>query len=185
MAPSKILFLGAEGVGKTALLRKFATNEFDDDDGSFADQHTIQVDAGGKKVPVELHHNCTKEQLSDEGVVGVVFVFDVTSQESFDQLAPMVSKMREVLPNAPAVMCANKVEDDNADQRVVTFLGAKEVYSATIPVFETSAKTGKNIKTVISNLGMLVGADLAASSPSDDNSMEANSAPKKGCCIVC
>ena len=188
----KILFLGAEGSGKSSILRRFAEDKYEEDGDFEGESHPLTVDAGGKKIQVQLFHQTTKEDLSDKGVVGVIFVFDVTSQESFDALAPMVEKMKEVLPNAPAVMCANKVEDDNADDRVVTFLGAKEIYSATIPVFETSAKTGKNIKVVLNNLGMLVGGDLAAvvaseSAGGKEGGKEGGEAGGKGgksCCLI-
>ena len=181
MTDYKILFLGAPGAGKTALVKKFDTDTFDDEEYN-QEYATTEVSAGSSKVPVKLCHNATVDNLSDSGVVGIVFVFDVTSQESFDALAPIVAKMEEILPEAAAAMCANKVEDDNADSRVVTFLGCKEIYAAKIPVFETSAKTGKNVKTVIQQLGMLAGADITPPEPEVTGNESGGSAKSEVCC---
>jgi len=159
------LILGAAGAGKTSLLKRFISDEFSDEiAGDFVTQ---QVDVAGKKVDVHIYHNTTKESIEAlNNVIGCVFVFDVTSQDSFDALAELVATMNEKLsPKLSAGICCNKVEDDNTGARVVTFTACKDIYAKQIPVFETSAKSGKNVKTVFNNMKMLCGGDLADKLP--------------------
>eukprot|EP01104_Vermistella_antarctica_P011248 TRINITY_DN3138_c3_g1_i1.p1 TRINITY_DN3138_c3_g1~~TRINITY_DN3138_c3_g1_i1.p1 ORF type:complete len:197 (-),score=70.48 TRINITY_DN3138_c3_g1_i1:121-681(-) len=185
--PDRIIFVGPSGAGKTALVKRYHKDTFDDE--PLTEQVTTTVNVGSSKVDVVLQHEI--DVMSDDlsGVVGVVYVFDCTSQENFDALAPMEERVRGILPEVASLMCANKVEDELEGDRVVSFLGCKEIYSGKVPVFETSANTGKNIKAVFDNLKMLVGADMAASAPapaekSGGGSGGGGAKKKKGCLVM-
>eukprot|EP01094_Clydonella_sp_ATCC50884_P000831 TRINITY_DN1061_c1_g1_i1.p1 TRINITY_DN1061_c1_g1~~TRINITY_DN1061_c1_g1_i1.p1 ORF type:complete len:202 (-),score=101.04 TRINITY_DN1061_c1_g1_i1:452-1030(-) len=188
---AKVLLVGAPGSGKTSILKRYVEDAFDEGEVSFSQEVVTQeVDAHGAKVPLELHHVTTVESISElSNVVGVVFVFDVTSQESFDAMAPFVEAMNTKLkPTLAAAMCCNKVEEDNTDERVVGFMDCKDVYSAQIPVFETSAKTGKNIKSVINNVKMMCGEDIPKPEGAGDTAATSSGSggkKKKGGCALC
>mmetsp|Transcript_11186 Transcript_11186/g.45519 ORF Transcript_11186/g.45519 Transcript_11186/m.45519 type:complete len:178 (-) Transcript_11186:179-712(-) len=159
---AKILVMGASGSGKSSLLQRYVEDKFDEGDCTYASEfHKDSVDAHDQQVELQIYHKTDVSSVEMENVVGIVFVFDVTSQESFDALAPLVEAMNTKLkPTLSAAICCNKVEDDNKDDRVITFMACKDVYSAQIPVFETSAKSGKNVKTVFNNLKMLCVEDI-------------------------
>lgn len=182
MAACKILLLGAPGSGKSSLLQRYALDTFDDGECTYDQEyHSDSVSAHDTDVELQIYHKTDIDSIDMENVVGIVFVFDVTSQESFDAMAPFVEAMNTKLkPTLSAVICANKVEDDNKDDRVITFQGAKEVYSGQVPVFESSAKSGKNVKTVFSNLKLLTVEDI----PEPPKSAKKGGDKKKGCSIA-
>ena len=142
-----------------------------------AEFHKDTVDAHDQQLELQIYHKTDVSSVDMENVVGIIFTFDVTSQESFDALAPLVEAMNtKIKPTLSAAICCNKVEDDNKDDRVVTFMGCKDVYSAQIPVFETIAKSGKNVKTVFTNMKMLCAEDVPE---------PPKAAKKKKGCTIC
>jgi len=78
----------------------------------------------------------------------VVMIYSVTDMASYDELLPLIIKVRCVKPNIPIVLVANKL--DLVESRVVT--NEMGIYIATTlklsAYIETSAKTSINIRKV-------------------------------------
>jgi small GTP-binding protein len=149
----KIIIIGDSSVGKTNLLVRFAENEFTD-----SVQPTIGIDFKTRQVEVEGRH--VKLQCWDTagqerfravtmsiylGARGIMIVYVITNQSSFDSLEGWLAEVRTVLPeNTPVLLCGNKCDLDH--MRVVR----KDVADAfarqnNLALFETSAKDTTNV----------------------------------------
>ena len=90
---------------------------------------------------------CTTPQYIRDSAAAVV-VYDVTSVESFEAVDRWVDSVRvERGDDVVIVLCGNKV--DMAAKRVVaTADGEAKARDLSVMFFETSAKTGHNVKTL-------------------------------------
>lgn len=125
----KILLVGDSGVGKSCLLMRFTADRFDDNTVS-----TIGVDFrikytqfNGKKCKLSIWDTAGQERFRTltssyyRGAQGIIFVYDVTRRETFENLEDIW--MREVdmystVEDAVKMVVANKV--DLEEQREVT-----------------------------------------------------------------
>ncbi len=156
----RVVLLGEATVGKTSLLRRYTENVFDeeykqtlgttfatkdidvkDNEGSVRSVRLSVWDMGGQSTYRELRRQYMK------GSSAAIIVYDVTKPESFMAMANWFESFREVCPNAPAFICANKI--DLADKRMVpeepgTML--RDWFQS--EYYETSAKDGTKVTDV-------------------------------------
>ncbi len=156
----RVVLLGEAAVGKTALLRRYTENVFDeeykqtigttfsskdveveDDDGTKRKVRLVCWDMGGQATYRELRRQYMK------GASGAIIVFDVTRPETFMAMNNWYESFREACPDSIAVIAANKV--DLKDQRMVPVepgLMLRDWFQAAY--YETSAKTGARVDDV-------------------------------------
>eukprot|EP00457_Paulinella_chromatophora_P009158 gb/GEZN01009214.1/.p1 GENE.gb/GEZN01009214.1/~~gb/GEZN01009214.1/.p1 ORF type:complete len:210 (-),score=34.87 gb/GEZN01009214.1/:680-1309(-) len=151
----KLVLIGDSGVGKSCLLLRFADDNFTDSYIS-----TIGVDFRFRTVTIEK--KTVKLQIWDtagqerfrtitsayyRGADGIIMVYDVTSNESFEHVEEWLSEVdRYANENTSKLLVGNKadlieekqVSEENA-QRFAEKLG--------ISFIETSAKTATNVDT--------------------------------------
>jgi len=124
----KVLLVGDSGVGKSSLLLRFATGEFEDDL-----QATIGVDfkskivtVGTEKVKLTIWDTAGQERFRTltssyyRGAHGIVYVFDVTRRETFESLGEIWMHevgMYSTIEDSIKMIVANKT--DLAEQREV------------------------------------------------------------------
>jgi len=136
------------GVGKTSLLTRYA-EEF------FSEQHLSTIGVDFKMKTVRIGNRRVKQQLWDtsgqerfktvtrayyKGAAGIVFVFDVTNEESFNFIAKIVEEIKVYCePNCLKILVGNKT--DLADRRVISSdVALSMAQSLDMEYFETSAK---------------------------------------------
>eukprot|EP01087_Luapelamoeba_hula_P023680 TRINITY_DN875_c0_g1_i2.p1 TRINITY_DN875_c0_g1~~TRINITY_DN875_c0_g1_i2.p1 ORF type:complete len:217 (+),score=31.94 TRINITY_DN875_c0_g1_i2:107-757(+) len=151
----KLVLIGNSGAGKTCLLMKFADNTFTETYTS-----TIGVDFRvkvltlfGKRVKLQIWDTAGQERFRTicssyyRGANGIIMVYDVTDQNSFNNIpagwAPEVEK------NAPdhvaKLIVGTKI--DLGEHRVVpTEQGASMATSVNAVFIETSAKDGSGVE---------------------------------------
>ncbi|CAM4798547.1 unnamed protein product [Rotaria magnacalcarata] len=152
----KILLIGDSGVGKTSLLNRFSDDTFSE---SFIS--TIGIDFRSKmitnakeKIKLQIFDTAGQERFRSitclyfKDAHAVMIVFDVTKQESFDNIKMW---LEEVNTNATTdvniVLVGNKC--DLASERVVDYAKAKELAdSLHISYIETSAKGSNNVEQI-------------------------------------
>ena len=156
-----VLIIGDSTVGKTSILLKYLDN-------FFPTEHiaTIGVEFRTKtlikekfKINLNIWDTAGQERFKSitksffSGANGVVFVYDITKRESFSGNSGVKSWINdsEEYGKFDRVLCGNK--SDLEKDREVNYDELKEYgIKKKIDVFETSAKTGKNIAEIFDKL---------------------------------
>ncbi|KAK4761605.1 hypothetical protein SAY87_029489 [Trapa incisa] len=152
----KLLLIGDSGVGKSCLLLRFA-------DDSYLDSYisTIGVDfkirtveQDGKTIKLQIWDTAGQERFRTitssyyRGAHGIIVVYDVTDQESFNNVKQWLSEIdRYASESVNKLLVGNKC--DLTDQKVVSYETAKASAFADeigIPFMETSAKDSTNVE---------------------------------------
>ncbi|KAJ6252541.1 ras and ef-hand domain-containing protein [Anaeramoeba flamelloides] len=156
----KMLLIGNSQVGKSCLLKMFCDNEFSFDVISTVgvDFRNMERDFDGETVKVQIWDTAGQEKFRTitsnyyRNAQGVAVIYDVTNEESFNQVNVW---FEEIKKNAPeyisTVLLGNKV--DLEDERVVTKeQGENLAKQNNCPYFEVSAKSGVNVDTAFNKL---------------------------------
>jgi small GTP-binding protein len=170
----RLLIVGESGVGKTCILLRFADDMFEPDFLS-----TIGVDfkvkelvLDGKRVKLQIWDSAGQERFRNitssyyRNSSGVIIVYDVTSQDSFDKVAGWIEEVRRHV-QVPLLIVGNK--SDLVDKRqVATEAGEEFAQRQGLIFMETSAKANTNIDAAFGELSKkLVEAELAKPKPAD------------------
>ena len=165
----KIVFLGDQSVGKTSIINRFIYDTFED-----VYQATIGIDflskpvyVDDKTIRLQLWDTAGQERfkslipsyVKDSSVA--VICYDITNAETFNSVKTWVENARSMRGEEVVLFIAGN-KSDLADQRVVgddEGEGLAKELGATF--FETSAKSGENVKTLFDDLAKkLIGSDI-------------------------
>ncbi len=157
----KIIVLGESNVGKSSLFLRYTQDLFRE-----ALSNTIGIDNSFKEVvidgnPVMLQLWDTAGQERFRSIVssyyreadGIVFVYDVTTERSFDYMIELIEEMKGTVDMKYAVVVGNKIDCANPDElksseQNIRILGAKYGISS----YFCSAKTGVRVNEVFEDL---------------------------------
>ena len=164
----RVVLLGEATVGKTSLLRRYTENAFDeeykqtlgttfanrdievkDNQGNIRKVRLSIWDMGGQSTYRELRRQYMK------GASASIIVYDVTRPESFMAMNNWFESFKEVCPEAPAFICANKI--DLTDKRMVPRepgLMLRDWFQS--EYYETSAKDGTAVIDVFTRCAEVV-----------------------------
>jgi len=161
MIKFKVVVAGAKNVGKTSLLRRFATGKFEKSTLS-----TIGVDFETKKVVVddtEILLNIwdfageKKFRLLFpsyvSGASGALMLYDITNEDSLNDLYDWINVISSV-PNSPKTKILIEAKND-LKRNVKREKGLKlyEKFKFQGELLSTSAKTGENVEKAFEMLG--------------------------------
>ena len=157
----KIILLGPIAVGKTSILSRYITNNFDK-------EHNCTIKSEFKVKVVNVNNN-TKAKLNiwdtcgDEKfraitrqyykeAQGVLLIYDISDRNSFDNIEIWAEDIKNCAPeNCVVTLVANKC--DLTDKRVVSTQEGKNKADQLGYLFnEVSAKTGDNILLLFQNI---------------------------------
>ena len=148
----KIVVVGDSGVGKTSLLERYITNEFEG-----THKPTIGVDSryklitkNGKRIKVHFFDTAGQERFYSltsqtfNGSHGAVLVFDITKRNSFQKLSYWFDKINESCGSTiNKILIGNKI--DMLENREVSYDDAKKyAEDKDVLYLETSALTNQN-----------------------------------------
>ena len=156
----KIVLIGDTSVGKTNILSKYLSNEFDPDSKA-----TVGVEFGTKDFKIE--NNIVKVQIWDtagqeryrsitnayyKGAKGSLLVYDITNPKTFESLDKWLSDLKtNGEEKISIILVGNKT--DLEDQRKISIEQAKEKAEFyKLAFIETSALNGDNIEKAFSEL---------------------------------
>ncbi len=156
----KILLLGDTSVGKTCFLKRYTDDTFQD-----AYLSTIGFDfkfkmvelKNGKKVKVQLWDTAGQERFRTiaksyyKGAHGIILVYDVTNQKSFDNIKNWVNQIKEEASSKVCIiLIANKID---SDERVVSKVdGEALAKNYGLKIYEASAKENINVTEAFQDL---------------------------------
>ena len=123
----KILLVGDSGVGKSSLLARFISDSFDEQGPTVGVDFKLKhVDVDGTRLKLTVWDTAGQERFRTltssyyRGAHGVVFVYDVTSRESFENARETWRKEVEMygtIANSVKIVIGNKI--DRKDERTV------------------------------------------------------------------
>lgn len=159
--------VGEEGVGKTSLIRRFVSSQFDEKYlrtvGTMVSKKVVQIgpvdgtmytlsmlvwDIMGRRDFMTLYKEAYFSRAR-----GILAVCDLTRPETLDVLGDWIDGIHSTVgPGAPVIVLANKKDmadhirlDDDA------ILAFCEIHAA--PYLLTSARTGENVEIAFKKLG--------------------------------
>ncbi|XP_056152186.1 ras-related protein Rab-15-like [Lampris incognitus] len=160
----RLLILGDTGVGKTCLLRRFTEQEFHPSHistiGVDFKMKTLEID--GVKVRVQIwdtagqerYHTITKQYY--RRAQGIILVYDVTDQPSFQHIVKWASDVDEYSPNKLQKILVGNKSDEQMKRQVTKEQGSKLAETYGMDFFETSVYANSNITEAFSHLTQLV-----------------------------
>ena len=156
----KLILVGMSGTGKTNLInvlvgQKFQISELTTTTATFVEKD-IAIDEGKYKVNIwdtagqEKFHSLTKIFIKESKIV--LFVYDITSRRSFEEVNFWVDMVKEVLGNKFVMGLAGNKKDLFLEESVSEDEGKKKAEELGAIFKLTSAKTGYGIKELIEKL---------------------------------
>jgi small GTP-binding protein len=154
----KICLLGASGVGKTSLVRRFVESLFDE---RYLTTIGVKVD----KRPVTVYGQAVTLMLWDiagaeehfsvpstyiRGAAGYLLVVDASRPETLSTARDLTAQVTRDIGALPYALVLNKIDLANLD------VEAAVVGTDIVPVVRTSAKTGEGVEAAFQRLAELV-----------------------------
>ena len=156
----KILVVGDSTVGKTNFIRMFIENKFYQNymTTSGIDLKTSNIEIKNKKIRVQLWDTAGQEKYRAITtnlflkVQGVLLVYDLTNEESFDNLKSWVKLIKDECGKQMQMLIVGN-KNDLDEQRVIDKNIASEyAKEEKLEYIETSSKTGDNVQKAITML---------------------------------
>jgi len=151
----KVVVTGDSSVGKTNIISRFTTNEF-----QLENKATIGVEFGhaevtipdGTQVKVQIWDTAGQERFRAitrgyyRGAVGALIVFDITKAQTFRNVEKWLSELHEHADNNMVIMLVGNKTDLKTNREVATEEAKKFAQKNDLLYIETSALDGENIK---------------------------------------
>ena len=193
----KFCIVGDEIVGKTRFLRRYFLNEISTNyfgtQGFDLIRKSIQL--GEQKYVLSLNDLSGQERFKKDIMskikisTKIIFMYDVTKQESFDSIPKWIETVKENNENdgLQMILIGNKIDLEN-ERKISKEQGREFAEKNAMDFFEVSTKTGENV-----NEAMLFIIKKALGKPNDFsgeiimdekniNQKKNNNQKKKGCC---
>ena len=158
----KIILLGGVS-GKTCIFERYCDNCFSENilatTGINFKSKTIQFNNYNIKLIIwdpsgqERFRNITRQYIL--GVDGIIFVCDITDYHSLNLMISFIEWENDIEQNSKKIICANRC-DLEEKREIPKEEIEKYGISQNMEVFETSAKTGKNINEAFQRLVELI-----------------------------
>lgn len=162
----KVIVIGDPAVGKTSLLTKFVTKQFEE-------RYLPTVGVNIVKEPINLEVvNATVNLMFWDvagqpqfymlhrpyfnGADGMILVFDITRSSTFSNINNWYSTaVKYGLSGIPRILIGNK-QDLGEERKIILPMAEHLSEKLNAPYFETSALTGKNVKIIFHKIAELV-----------------------------
>jgi Ras-related protein Rab-1A len=192
----KLLLIGDSGVGKSCLLLRFADDTYTESYISTigVDFKIRTIEQDGKTVKLQIWDTAGQERFRTitssyyRGAHGICVVFDVTDQESYNNVKLWLQEIdRYASPDVNKLLVGNKI--DMADKKVVDSDLAKAFAdSLNIPFLETSAKNATNVEEAFLAMARQIKERMGSTAVNNKPTVNVNSGQDvqrgsaSGCC---
>lgn len=178
----KLLLIGNSGVGKSCLLLRFSDDTYSNDYISTigVDFKIKTVELDGKTVKLQIWDTAGQERFRTitssyyRGSHGIIIVYDVTDQESFNGVNMWLQEIdRYATSSVLKLLVGNKC--DLTDKRVVEYDVAKEFADANnMPFLETSALDSTNVEEAFLTMAREIKESMAKQKLASDKGSGSN-----------
>ncbi len=165
----KIIIIGDGTVGKTSLIRKYVKHQIDNEYmptvGASISKQPVTLGAGDDAVKVSLlifdiGGQARFEKLHKvyyQGAKGVVLVFDLTNDKSFQDIEKWREELGKYKLNKVPIMLVGNKCDLESNRKVSPEQIAELQTKLDLPdYFESSALNGKNVDNLFNTLAMKI-----------------------------
>lgn len=183
----KVLLVGNTEVGKTSIIYNMSKKEAQTKPTIGAHTFTIKMKSNENDVTLNVWDTAGQDEykcfipIFAQGVDVAVIVFDVSNSESYDSVQIWVATIKNEYLINDIFVAANKsdLEFDKDDLKEIScFLDEHS-----IPMYFTSAVSGKNIPTLFQNIADLPFPEKVAEKAIEFNEPEF-SREKSKCCLL-
>ena len=191
----KIITLGDSGVGKTSIIKRYITGEFDDNIAStvginFSFKELIINES--QKIKLKIIDACGQERFKSlskayfKNADGVLYVFGVNDKDSFYNIKEWMGYFNEnnTLENTPKVLIGNKC-DLEFDKELNKNLIEEFSEENKIKYIESSVKDNKNINELFEELGKMLYKKGIPLDKQKSNIIIKTPKKQKKVCILC
>ena len=196
----QLLVIGDSSVGKTSLITRYTNGTFKEEYLATVglDYYSKNEEINNQAIQIKLWDTAGQERFKAltqnyfRNAEGVLLAFDVTNEESFNNLKDWISSIKINMEAKniflPLIVVGNKIDMEN-DREITKEEAEKFASENKYKYFETSAKTGEGVDEAIKELINLVlnqnqvdeqKIEARKSVPLKDNNQKEEK--KKGCC---
>ena len=156
----KIVLIGDTSVGKTNILSKYLSDEFDPESKA-----TVGVEFGTKNFKIE--NNIVKVQIWDtagqeryrsitnayyKGAKGSLLVYDITNPKTFENVDKWLSDLKTNAEEKISVVLVGNKTDLESERKISLEQGKEKAELFKLAFIETSALNGNNIEKAFNEL---------------------------------
>ncbi|XP_064595726.1 ras-related protein Rab-8A-like [Liolophura sinensis] len=149
----KLLLIGDSGVGKTCILCRFADDSYNSTYittiGIDFKVKTIELD--GKRIKLQIWDTAGQERFRTittayyRGAMGILLVYDITSEKSFDDIKEWMANIEEHAADGVEKMILGNKCDMDEKRKIARERGTRLAINYGVKFTETSAKNNVNI----------------------------------------
>ena len=150
----KIILIGSIAVGKTSILTRYISNEFEEEH-----KCTIKIEFKAKLININnmvqakliIWDTCGDEKFKAitrqyyRDADGILLVYDITNRDSFDSIINWKNEIKNNDPEDAVLFLVGNKTDNNKERKVTTQEGQKMANDIGFFFTEVSAKNGDNI----------------------------------------
>ena len=166
----KLILLGDSGVGKTNLISRYISNNFDENTRA-----TIGVEFFCKNfrinkkrtIKVEIWDTAGQERYKAitsvyyKGAKGAFIVYDITSRKTFENIDKWIGEIKERTTDDVKLIIIGNKTDLNNEREIKSEEALIKYQDMDIPLIETSALEDTNVNEAFINLIKIVYKDIA------------------------
>ncbi|XP_019156198.1 PREDICTED: GTP-binding protein YPTM2-like [Ipomoea nil] len=172
----KLLLIGDSGVGKSCLLLRFADNSYLESYISTigVDFKIRTVEQDGKTIKLQIWDTAGQERFRTitssyyRGAHGIIVVYDVTDQESFNNVKQWLNEINRYASESVNKLLVGNKSDLTSQKVVATETAQAFADEIGIPFMETSAKNSSNVEQAFMAMTSTIKSRMA-SQPASGN----------------
>jgi len=157
----KIIVVGAEGAGKSALTQTFMYGVFVEDyDPTTADSYRKPINSNGEKCLIDILDTAGQEEYLRDNyykLAGFMIVYSICERSTFDATARFYDHILQVKgKEVPIILVGSKCDLEKWNRDVKKDEGTALAQKWNCPFYETSSKTHVNVDDVFITLAGIV-----------------------------
>jgi len=172
----KLMMIGDQNVGKTALLMRYADGEFNESllPTIGIDFKIKTIELQGKLVKLQIWDTAGQERFRTitqayyRGAMGILLIYDVTTTKSWSNVRNWVRNIQDNAPQTVNKMLIGNKSDLTQKREVTTQQGEQLAREYGMKFLETSARTNMNVQEAFITLATDVVDRLVAGGISAD-----------------